>query len=62
MRKTKSEQEKELTEHILSVGLKEHIEMDEGNNTFYLFRLENGETRYWKNMSDDNLRRLKIIE
>ena len=62
MRKTKSEQEKEFTDYVLLVGLKEHIEMDEGNNTYYLFRLENGETRYWKNMSEDNLRRLKIIE
>lgn len=44
---------------ILSVGgAIKNIEMDEGNNSYHQFELSNGETRYWKNMSIENLRRL----
>ena len=58
--KTKSQQEKEFVDYILSVGgIKNHAEMDEGSNTYYEFRLKNGTKRYWTNMSDKNLKRLK---
>ena len=57
MRKTKSESEKDFVDYILSVGgAIKNIEMDAGNNSYHQFELSNGETRYWKNMSVENLR------
>ncbi len=57
--KTKAQCENEFVDHILSVGgIKNHAEMDEGRNTYYEFRLNNGTLRYWTNMSDENLKRL----
>ena len=57
MRKTKSESEKDFVDYILSVGgAIKNIEMDAGNNSYHQHELSNGETRYWKNMSIDNLR------
>ena len=59
MRKTKAESEKEIVDYILSVGgAIKNIEMDEGNSSYHQFELANGETRYWENMSIENLRRL----
>ena len=57
MRKTKSESEKDFVDYILSVGgAIKNIEMDAGNNSYHQLELSNGETRYWKNMSIENLR------
>ena len=59
--KTKSQQEKEFVDYILSVGgIINHAEMDEGRNTYYEFRLKNGTIRHWTNMSNENLKRLGI--
>lgn len=59
--KKKAQQEKEFVDYILSVGgIEGHAEMDEGRNTYYEFRLKNGTLRYWTNMSDENLNRLKM--
>ena len=59
MRKTKAESEKEFVDYILSVGgAIKNIEMDEGNNSYHQFELADGTTRYWKNMSIENLRKL----
>jgi hypothetical protein len=57
--KCKEEAEKEFVDHILSVGgILSCSEMDCGNATYYKFSVKNGETRYWTNMSEENLKRL----
>ena len=65
MIRPKSECEKEFVDHLLSVGIKAYAEMDEVDkkqnvHTYYEFRLNNGELRYWKDMSSENLKRLGI--
>lgn len=61
--KKKAEQEKEFVDYILSVGgVKSHIEMVEGNKSYYEFLLANGTTRYWTNMSIEGLKRLGITD
>jgi hypothetical protein len=38
----------------------DNIAIDEGKNTYYEFRLKNGEFRYWKNISDKNFKKLGL--
>ena len=58
--KPRAQQERELVDIVLSVGLKGHAESDEGNKTYYEFRLADGTLRYCTNMSKENLRRLGL--
>lgn len=51
--------EKEFVDYILSTGgIEKHIESVEGRNSYYKFFLNNGEIRFWTNISDENLKRL----
>ena len=54
MKRPKFECEKELVDYILKIGLRRYSEMDEKGNTYYVFKLDNGELRYWKNLSQKN--------
>ena len=55
-----AEQEKEFVEEILaSGGIRNYAATDQGRRTYYEFRLQNGTTRYWVNMSSSNLRKLE---
>ncbi len=59
--KKKAEQEKEFIDYIISVGgVKSHIEMVEGRNSYHEFKLFNDTTRYWTNMSIEGLEKLGI--
>ena len=58
MIRPKVECEKEFVDYILKIGLIGYAEMDEKRNTYYEFRLKNGELRYWKNLSQENRERL----
>lgn len=53
--KNKAECEKEFVEHIASVGgVKSHGKTYENGNWYWFFDLENGERRYWTNLSEEN--------
>ncbi len=54
MKRPKFECEKELVDYILKIGLRGYSEMDEKRNTYYVFKLDNGELRFWKNLSQEN--------
>mgnify|MGYP003469090299 FL=1 len=59
MAKSKEVAEKEFVDSILSIGIERYYEMDNANSTHYCFDLENGMQRFWKNMSRENLDRIK---
>lgn len=59
MAKSKEVAEKEFVDSILSIGIERVYETDEGNKTYYCFDLKNGMQRFWKNMSRENLDRIK---
>jgi len=60
MIRTKAECEKEFVDYLLKIGITAYAEMEEKSKTYYEFRLENGELRYWKDISVENLKRLGI--
>ena len=65
MIRPKTECEKEFVDYVLSKGIRGYAEMDvidkkQNIHTCYEFRLNNGELRYWKDMSRENLERLGI--
>lgn len=65
-RKTKSECENELVEHILKIGIKSCMQMYGGgrnrNDLYYQFTLKDGTQKHWTNMSDENLKKLGLWE
>lgn len=60
--KPKAEYEKEFVQHLLEVGIKGYSEMYAHGRLHYMFNLENGETRYWTNLSEDSLKKLGLRE
>ena len=59
--KNKAELEARFVEILLKAGgIESHAEINQGRNEYYEFRLKNGTTRHWTNMSDENLRKLGI--
>ena len=55
----KADAEKEFVEHILSVGgVKTYGITDDRGNLYWFFDLENGERRYWTNLSEKSQKAL----
>lgn len=56
----KAEAEKIFINHLKEIGIKTYYRIYERGNSYWCFELENGTTRYWTNLSDENAKALGL--
>ena len=55
----KAEREKEFINLLLAIGIKSHGSCDDHGSTYWFFNLENGQQRYWTNLSEKNQKKIR---
>ena len=55
----KAEQERAFVDMLLEIGIKNYGASDDNGNTYWFFNLEDGQQRYWTNLSEESQKKLK---
>ena len=58
--KSKAQCEKEFVDYVIEKGLVGFSNSYENGHCYWVISLQNGETRYWQDLSEDSRKRLEI--